>query len=150
MDINKGAPVVAAGEIEVAADPETVWVAMAGIDRWPAWNPDVKSAHLEGELADGSTFRWKAGPGTIVSTLQQVEQPRTLAWTGNTFGIKAVHVWRLEPKGDRTIVRTEESWEGLLPHIFRGSMQRMLQRSIDAGLLYLKAEAEKKIKPLNC
>ena len=144
MEINKSATVVATGEIEVAADPEIVWEVMAGIDRWPAWNPDVKSAHLVGELADGSTFRWKAGPGTIVSTIQQVERPRTLAWTGKTFGIKAIHVWRLEPKDGKTIVRTEESWEGLLPRIFRGSMQKMLQRSIDAGLSYLKAEAERR------
>ncbi len=119
MDINKSAPIVAAGEIEVAADPAIVWEVMAGVDRWPAWNPDVKSAHLAGELAEGSTFWWKAGPGTIISTLQQVERPRTLAWTGNTFGIKAVHVWWLEPKDGQTIVRTEESWEGLLPRIFR-------------------------------
>ncbi|HSD58429.1 MAG TPA: SRPBCC family protein [Methanotrichaceae archaeon] len=144
MNINKSAPVIAAGEIEVAAYPEIVWDVMAGIDRWPAWNPDVKSAHLAGELAEGLTFRWKAGPGTISSTLQQVERPRTLAWTGNTFGIKAFHVWRLEPKDGKTIVRTEESWEGLLPRIFRGSMQKMLQRSIDAGLSYLKAEAERR------
>lgn len=144
MDINKSAPVVAAGEIEVAADPKIVWEVMAGIDRWPDWNPDVKWASSEEELAEGSKFRWKAGPGTIVSTIQQVERPRTLAWTGKTMGIKAVHVWRLEPKDGKTIVRTEESWEGLLPQIFRKSMHKMLQRSIDAGLSHLKAEAERR------
>ena len=57
MDINKSAPVVAAGEIEVAADPEIVWDVMAGIDRWPAWNPDVKSASLKEKLAPGSKLR---------------------------------------------------------------------------------------------
>ena len=30
---------LATGEIEVAAYPEIVWDVMAGIDRWPAWNP---------------------------------------------------------------------------------------------------------------
>ena len=101
MEINKSAPIVATGEIEVAAYPEIVWDVMAGIDRWPAWNPDVKSAHLEGEMALGSKFRWKAGPGMVTSTIQQVARPRTLAWTGNTLGINAIHVWRLEPKGDK-------------------------------------------------
>ncbi len=115
MDINKSAPVVAAGEIEVAADPEIVWEMMAGIDRWPAWNPDVKSAHLAGELAGGTTFRWKAGQGTIISTLQQVERPRTLARTGNTFGIKAVHIWRLEPKEDQASELLKFSRAGSFP-----------------------------------
>lgn len=144
MEINKKAPVFAAGEIEIAASIETVWAVMADIDLWPAWNPDVKSASLEGELAKGSTFRWNAGPGTIISTLQQVERPRILAWTGKTLGIKAVHVWLLEPKGERTIVRTEESWNGTLPRIFRKAMQKTLQKTIDSGLQSLKAEAEKK------
>lgn len=144
MDINKNAPAIAASEIEIDANPEIVWDVMAGIDRWPAWNPEIKSASLEGELAEGSRFRWKAGPGTIASTIQQVERPHTLAWMGKTLGIKAIHVWRLEPKNGKTIVRTEESWEGLLPRILRGRMQKMLQDSIDSGLRHLKAEAERR------
>ena len=136
------APVIASGEIEVAADPEVVWEVMAAIDRWPGWNPDVRSASLEGDLAPGSRFSWKAGPGTITSKIQQVERLRALAWTGRSLGINAVHVWRLEPRDGKTVVRTEESWEGLLVRIFRGPMQKMLQRAIDAGLLHLKAEAE--------
>lgn len=147
MDVNKNAPVIAKGEIEVASDPEIVWAVMADIDRWPAWNPDVKSSSLEGELTEGTTFRWKAGLGTIVSTLQQVEPPRIIGWTGNTLGIKAVHVWRLEPKGERTVVKTEESWEGVLPRIFRKTMQKMLQKAIDSGLRSLKAEAERRSHP---
>lgn len=144
MDINKNAPVITAGEIEIDADPDIVWDVMAGIDRWPAWNPDIKSASLESELAPGSRFRWKAGPGTISSTIQQVERLKALAWTGKTLGIKAIHVWRLEPKNGKTIVQTEESWEGLLPRIFRGRMQKMLHDSIDSGLRHLKAEAERR------
>ncbi|VVB69445.1 Polyketide cyclase / dehydrase and lipid transport [uncultured archaeon] len=138
------APVIASGEIEIVADPEVVWKVMAAIDRWPDWNPDVKSASLNGELAAGSEFRWKAGPGTITSKIQQVERPRALAWTGRSLGIDAFHVWRLEPRDGKTVVRTEESWDGLLVRIFRGPMQKMLQRAIDAGLLHLKAEAERR------
>ena len=66
-----------------------------------------------------------------------------MAWTGKTLGINAIHIWRLEPKDGKTIVTAGESWEGLLAWIFRGSMQKMLQKSIDDGLHYLKAEAER-------
>jgi len=144
MKANERAPVIASGENEVAADPEVVWDVMTAIDSWPDWNPDVKSASLEGELAPGSKFSWKAGPGTITSKIQQVERLRTLAWTGRSLGINAVHVWRLEPRDGKTVVRTEESWEGPLVRIFRGPMQKMLQRAIDAGLRHLKAEAERR------
>ena len=148
MDINRNAPVRATGEIEVAVDPEIIWNIMTTIDRWPDWNSEVKSASLKGELTPGSKFWWKAGPGTIKSTIQQVERPKTLAWIGRTLGINAIHVWRLESKDSKTIVKTEESWEGLIPWIFRGPMQKILQKSIDVGLQYLKTEAERRSNSL--
>jgi uncharacterized protein YndB with AHSA1/START domain len=144
MMINKNAPVAAAGEIEIAADPEAVWDIMAAIDRWPSWNPDVKWASLDGGLAEGRRFRWRSGPGTITSTIRSVERPWLLAWTGKTFGVNAIHVWRLESRDGSTIVRTEESWEGLVARIFRGPMRKTLETAINAGLRYLKAEAERR------
>src|SRR5205823_11869723 len=101
--INQAAPVVASSETEIAAARELVWELLAGIERWPSWNPDVKSVSMQGRLANGSEFRWKAGPGTITSTLQHVEPPRRLAWSGKTLGIEAVHVYALEPRGDATL-----------------------------------------------
>jgi hypothetical protein len=142
MEMDRKPPVFAAGEIEIDAGLDTVWDLMATIDGWPGWNPEVKWSSLQGPLAPGSRFRWKAGPGTIASTLKRVERPHLLAWTGRTLGITAVHVWRLEPYEGKTLARTEESWRGLPASLFRASMQKRLQRSIDAGLSYLKAAAE--------
>lgn len=142
MNINENAPVTAAGVIDVAADQETIWRVLVAIDHWPDWNPDIKKAALQGELAVGSKFSWKAGPGTINSTILELQRPHMIAWKGMTLGITAIHIWRLEPSGGRTRVMTEESWEGLLPRILAGQMKRMLQRSIDSGLMHLKMEAE--------
>lgn len=143
MEIRNDAPVVARSEIEIAADAERVWAVLTDIRRWPEWNPDVKSVSMAGDVAPGSTFRWKAGPGTITSTLQRMERPRLIGWTGKTFGIDAIHVFRLEPRDSTTLVRTEESYEGLIARALRGPLQRMLQRSLEAGLRHLKAEAER-------
>ena len=63
---------------------------------------------------------------------------------GKISGIKANHIWRLEPRDGKTIVRTEESWEGLVTRIFRARMQRTLQNAIDSGPRHLKAEAERR------
>ena len=144
MDVDRTAPVIATGETVVAASPETVWAAMTEISRWPEWNPDVKSAALDQPLAEGSTFRWRAGPGTIVSTIRALEPPLRIGWTGRTMGITAVHVWLLEPREGGTLVRTEESWDGLLPRLFRGPMRRALERAVGAGLGHLRVEAERR------
>jgi uncharacterized protein YndB with AHSA1/START domain len=142
MEIDKNAPAISHAEIEVAASPEIVWAVLADIDAWPSWNPEVKRASLQGPLAPGVQFRWKAGPGTITSTLESVEPPKVIAWTGKTVGIKAIHVYRLEPRGETTIVKSDESWDGLVVRLFRGPMTKTLQKSTESGLRYLKTEAE--------
>ncbi len=146
MAINERAPVVARGEIEIEAPAGVVWELMSGIDQWPTWNPEIRSARLEGTLAAGSTFKWRAGPGEITSTLREVRPPEWIEWTGTTFGIRAVHVWRVRAAGPSTIAATEESWEGLPVRLLRGQSQRRLDAAISSGLQLLKSEAERRAK----
>jgi len=142
MDIDDRAPAVARGEIEIAADAESVWNVLTSIDKWPTWNPDVKWAVLEGELEPGTRFRWKAGPAKLTSTLQTVDRPRRIVWTGKTMSIRAIHVYVLEARDGKTLVRSEESWDGPLVRILTGSLRKTLQESTDSGLQRLRAAAE--------
>ena len=142
--IDPDAPVAGTSEIVIEAPPDTVWDVLTAIDDWPTWNPDVKEASLQGPLAPSTEFRWKAGPGTITSTLQHVERPRLIAWTGRTFGVDAFHVWRLEPKDGSTHVRTEETFDGLVARLLRGRLQKQLDEGLESGLRHLKTEAERR------
>jgi uncharacterized protein YndB with AHSA1/START domain len=142
MEVDKNAPVIAQAEIEVAAPSDAVWDVLTDFERWPTWNPDVKEMSFNGEVAEGSEFRWKAGPSTISSTIRRIERPRLIAWTGKTLGINAVHVYRLEPRSGSTLVRTEESYAGLAARLARGWMQKKLETSLDAGLRSLKTHIE--------
>ena len=144
MDVNRTAPALARAEAEIAADPETVWETLIDFENWPSWNLDVSSVVFEGELEKGTVFRWKTGRSTITSTLEDVDRPRSVGWTGKTMGIQAVHIWRLEPRDGRTRVLTEESWEGLPVRLARGPLRKSLQKAVDGGLGYLKAEAERR------
>lgn len=148
MDVNRSAPVVAGAEIEIAADPEAVWEVLTGFEDWPSWNPAASSVSLEGGVEEGSVFRWSAGRARITSTLRRVERPRFVGWTGKTTGIRAVHVWHLEPRDGETLVRTDESFEGALVRLLRGRLQRNLQDVLDDGLVRLKAEAERRAQGL--
>jgi uncharacterized membrane protein len=146
MEVNRSAPAVASSEIEVAAPAAVIWDVLADFERWPDWNPDVKSMSIEGPVTEGTRFKWKAGPGTITSTLERVERPTLIAWTGKTMGISAIHVWRFEPRDGSTLVHTEESWEGLIVRALRGRMARMLQDDVDSSMPLLKAEAERRAR----
>ena len=143
VEIDSGARVAGSSEIEVAAAPEVVWAVLTEIERWPSWNPAVESVSFEGRFVEGSEFRWKAGPGTITSTIRDVDAPRRAAWTGRSFGIKATHVHTLEPRNGRTLVKTQESYAGLVASVFRRPLRRMLDRTLRSELEHLKAEAER-------
>jgi uncharacterized protein YndB with AHSA1/START domain len=139
--IAEDAPVASAAEGLIDAPIDRVWAVLTTIDEWPAWNPDVRSASLHGPVAEGSTFRWQAGPGTITSHIEHVDRPRLIAWTGRTLGIRAVHVWRLEEQDGRTRVRSEESYDGLVARLLRRRLQTMLDTALADGVRHLDAEA---------
>ena len=144
MEIDRRAPALARSEIEIAADAETVWEVLTNLEQWPSWNPDVHSVVVEGEIAEGTRFKWKAGGVTIESTLREIDRPREIAWTGKTLGTAAIHVWRLAPRDGATLATTEESFNGWLPRLLRRRMQRVLADGLDSGLRHLKAEAERR------
>jgi hypothetical protein len=147
VQADTNAPVFATGEVEVSADPETVWAVMADIARWPDWKPDITAATVQGPVRPGTSFSWKSGPGTIRSTFQVVQRPTELSWTGTTMKIPAIHVDQL-PASDQqpghTTVRREASWSAPLARLFRRPFTRTLQTAIDIGLVRLKAESERR------
>jgi uncharacterized protein YndB with AHSA1/START domain len=142
MDIDRNAPAIGAGEIQIAASPETVWGILSDIDAWPRWNQDIASAKLKGPSAVGSTFRWKSGMASLTSTLRVVDPPKEIGWTGKTMGISAVHVFHLEPRDGGTFIRSEESWRGALASLMKGYSRKNIAKAIDAILTSLKREAE--------
>jgi uncharacterized protein YndB with AHSA1/START domain len=142
ISVDRAAPVVVTTSIHVDAPIDTVWRLLADIGRWPTWNQAVKQVTLEGPVQSGLGFRWKSGPGWIRSTLLALESPTTIAWSGNTMGIKAIHTYRLTEAGGGVDVETEESWDGLPPKIFRGPLQKTLDKALRGGLTDLKAAAE--------
>jgi hypothetical protein len=139
------APVSSSRSIDVEATPETVWSVLTAIADWPQWNPDVKSMSFDGPLEPGSTFRWKAGPATIVSTLEEVDPPGRVRWRGRTLSIDALHEYRLESRDGGTHVETEETYSGLLARLMHGSLQKTLDRALEQGLQHLKAESERRV-----
>jgi uncharacterized protein YndB with AHSA1/START domain len=144
VEINRNAPATAEGELGIDADPQTVFSVISAIDQWPSWNPDVKSVTLQGPVQPGTVFRWKSGPSSLTSTLQVVDPPHEITWTGRTMGIKAVHVFRFQPSDGGTLARSEESWEGLLASLLKGYSRRTLDTGIRSVLAHLKTEAERR------
>ena len=144
MNIDQTAPMTARKEIFIAAPVEKVWVAQTDIERWPEWQPDVSSVKLDGDLAVGTMFRWKAKGLTLISTIQEMEPERRISWTGTATGMKAAHRWIFEPDENGTRAIAEESLSGWLPRIMKVFMPAFLEKSLERSLQTLKNRAEQR------
>jgi hypothetical protein len=144
MEINRKAPVLATAEIGIDAPAALVWEVLSDIREWPSWNRSVSKVSMLGEFEPGTEFHWKIDGVTIVSTLQEIEPHRRLLWTGRLPFIRATHLWLFEERDGRTQVKNEESFEGLLAHLFSGPFTRMLAVSLQKGLQSLKQECERR------
>lgn len=147
MEADHRAPVCESGEVLADARPETVWDTISDLESWPRWMAGVKAMRVDGTLGVGTAFEWKAGPGTIRSQVLECDRPRSIGWKGRTFGISALHVWRMAPEDGGTRVFTEESWSGPLARLLPGLMHKTVRRALDNGLAELKAEAERRDPP---
>lgn len=65
-------------------------------------------------------------------------------WTGTTLGAYAIHNWFFESNGNKTIVRVEESLQGVFPRLFKNYFQKNLDSGILKNMNELKAASEKK------
>lgn len=148
MDADRQAPVFSEGQIEVFASAEVLWDIMADFENWPTWNSDVDWVKLEGPVAEGTVFRWKAGATRLVSTLQRVERPHALGWTGRTIGVCAIHLWRFEPRPGGAVASMEESFDGAVAKLFRKRLQTELDETTAKGLQALKMAAEQSTRAL--
>lgn len=142
MDIDKSSPAFARREILIHAPVEKVWQIQTDIANWSQWQPDIAFAKLDGDLDEGTTFRWKAQGLNITSRVHTVEPNHRIGWTGVALGMSAIHNWTFEDYGNDTRVTTEESLSGWLTRLMVFFDRNFLEKSLEASLLRLKEKAE--------
>lgn len=143
MHIDHNAPLKAEKEILISAPLEKVWSVITDIDQWSEWQPDVTSSKLDGSLATGTKFYWKAKGLNITSTIQTLEPMQSIGWTGKSLGMQAIHIWVFEKHKDGTYVKTEESLSGWFPRILKVFDPNFLKKSLRSSLQVLKSHVER-------
>ncbi|MEJ8802080.1 SRPBCC family protein [Pontibacter sp. H249] len=143
ISINEDAPVKSYAEIEIAAPAEKVWQILTTINDWPTWQSEVTEANLREDLKEGSEFKWKAGGLSFSSKIHTVSPKIKFGWTGRTFGASAIHNWYFEEEGEKTVIKVEESLQGVFPQLFKDYFQNNLDKGVQKNLHELKRASEK-------
>jgi uncharacterized protein YndB with AHSA1/START domain len=140
--INHHAPVQCDKNTQINAPIEKVWAVLTNINTWAKWQAEIQNSKLQGELKVGATFHWKTGGVPIQSSLHTVEPFEHFGWTGKTFGMFAIHNWVLQNNNGQTVVRVEESMEGLLAQVFKKTFNKNLEKGMLYWLEALKTACE--------
>jgi hypothetical protein len=141
--INNHAPVKCSKTITIDASIEKVWSVMTDINNWPNWQKDISKSKLNGALQPNATFDWKTGGVKIHSTIHTINPCKEFGWTGKVLGLFAIHNWALTETNGKTNVSVDESMEGFLTKIFKGSLNKSLEKGMLNWLVLLKQTCEK-------
>ncbi len=116
-------PIVVHNEAVVPAPAERVFDLLSDVGRWPSWYRACRWVRVESTDGAGrpASFRWKAHPVELHSTVVAAERPHSFAIVADGRGVHAERVFRLRPTPDglRTIVVSHETQVGPMPWLGR-------------------------------
>ena len=117
-------PIVVRNEIVIPAEAERVWDLLTDVERWPSWYRACRWVRVEassGRPARPVSFRWKAHPVELRSSVVAADRPSSFAIVADGLGVHAERTFTLRPTADglSTVVVSHETQVGLLPWLGR-------------------------------
>jgi len=122
-------PIDIRNEIAIPVAAEHIWNVLTDVEKWPSWYRACRWVRIESPGTDPPlTFRWKAHPVLLRSTVTASDRPRSFVITADGFGLHADRVFTLRPNPDglSTLVVSHETQVGLLPWLGRAIIQPRL------------------------
>jgi len=124
-------PVEVHNEIVIQASAELVWDLLADVSHWPAWWRACRWVRVEsaGDAVPPASFRWKAHPVELRSTVVAARRPHSFAIVADAPGVHAHRTFSLSaaPGGAGTAVVSHETQVGWLPWLGRAVLAPRLE-----------------------
>jgi hypothetical protein len=110
-------PIEVRNEIVIAASAERVWDLLTDVEGWPSWYRACRWVRVEST----ASFRWKAHPVVLRSTVVAADRPHSFAIVADALGLHAERTFTLRPTSDGqgTVVVSHETQVGLVPWLGR-------------------------------
>jgi hypothetical protein len=129
----------------IHAPAATLFAIYADVANWPEWDPDAKSASIEGPFVSGAVGRVvpHGGPPSKVHFVEVVPDTRFRAQCALPLCTMRFD-YLLSPEGDATRVTHRVGFEGLLAPVFGRLIGSGMRRSLPRALEQLAALAEER------
>ena len=129
-------PIVVRNQIVIRASAERVWDVLTDVERWPSWYRACRWVRVESTDSAGraSTFRWKAHPVELRSTVVAADRPHSFSIDADARGLHAERTFTLTPSSDgrSTVVTSDESQVGPVARLGRAYLAPRLRAANDA------------------
>lgn len=138
-------PVEVRNETVIPASAERVWDLLTDVEHWPSWYRACRWVRVEStrSMTPGTlraaSFRWKAHPIALRSTVVASDRPRSFAFDADARGLHAERTFTFRPATDglSTRIISHEIQVGLLPwlgRVFLGPWLRKANQAFFADL----------------
>jgi short-subunit dehydrogenase/uncharacterized protein YndB with AHSA1/START domain len=136
-------PIEVHNEVVIPAPAERAWDLLADVEHWPSWfracrwvRVDSTGGASNGHGARQTSFRWKAHPIALRSSIVAADRPRSFQFVADGRGLHAEHGFTMRPTPDGlgTVVASHETQVGPLPRMARGFLARRLRAANQAWL----------------
>jgi short-subunit dehydrogenase/uncharacterized protein YndB with AHSA1/START domain len=122
-DVVSRPPIEVDNGIVIQASPERVWDLLTDVARWPQWYRACKWVTVDSTDSAGraATFRWKAHPVVLRTSVTASERPHSFAFVADARGFHAVRAFTVRPAhdGSSTVVVSHETQVGIFPWLGR-------------------------------
>ena len=110
-------PIEVRNEIVIPASAERVWDLLTDVERWPSWYRACRWVRVESTGCSAgrpASFRWKAHPVVLRSTVVATDRPHSFAIVADARGLHAERTFTLRPAPDglSTVVVSHETQVG--------------------------------------
>ena len=116
-------PIEVRNETVIRASAERVWDLLTDVERWPSWYRACRWVRVEstGRAGRPVSFRWKAHPVELRSTVVTNDRPHTFGIIADGRGVHAVRTFTIRPTLDglSSVVVSHETQVGWLPWLGR-------------------------------
>ncbi|MCE1189423.1 MAG: SRPBCC family protein [Ignavibacteria bacterium] len=125
-------------DIFIPASPETVWISLTTVDKWPEWISDVTAANSIEGMVPGGRFTFKKR-GIIFQgeVLQSLEREYLELLLESKFGNYLLR-WQLKSVHNGVHIILEADAYGLVPLFLRNTINKFARRFLLSWLIQLK------------
>lgn len=149
MNASKKSRLALETQIHIQATPQQVWAILTDFEKYPEWNPFVKTFKGNPQVGERVEVRLQPQNGRAMvfkPVVLEYDKNRSLTWLGTLWAkglFDGEHAFRLQPNADgTTTLHQTEHFNGILVPLFKKNLETNTKKDFERLNAALKKRVE--------